>query len=169
MIARMLMPCRSQSFKGVPPIAADADGFPDFRMCYFSENVDCSNFQMGFGFGEGLQSMRNGYGLQIDRFSAHFEPYGSIFDDVVFFCHFGVAFGCLMPFPEGPRTLPEALKAPGPNYGSLMLLPEDPRTLQECPEDPGTLCECPVKLVGTCLSLSELAQTCRNFSKLLRP
>ena len=62
---------------------------------------------MGFGVWEGLQSIGNGGGLQMDGFSAHFEPYGSIFNDFQDFDHFGVDSGGLILFPEGPRTLRE--------------------------------------------------------------
>ena len=67
--------------KRVPPIAADPGGFPAFRIFYVLENDDFLNFPMGFGVWEGLQSMGNGCGLQMDGFSAHFEPCGSIFDN----------------------------------------------------------------------------------------
>ena len=39
---------------------------------------------MGFGVWEGLQSVGNGCGIQVDEFSAHTEPYGSIFMDFHF-------------------------------------------------------------------------------------
>ena len=86
--------------KGAPPIAADPGGFPDF-----SENVDFWNFPVGFGVWEGLQSMGNGCGLQMDGFSARFEPSESISIDFHDFIHFGIVCGGLMLFPEGPRTL----------------------------------------------------------------
>ena len=62
--------------------------------------------------------MRNGAGLQIEQFSAHFEPYGFICNDFHDFGHIGV------------------------DSGGLTLFPEDPRTLRECPGGPGTLGEC---------------------------
>ena len=49
--------------------------------------------------------MGNGCGLQMDGFSAHFEPSEFIFDDVHDFGNFGVVSGGLTLFPEGPRTL----------------------------------------------------------------
>ena len=47
----------------------------------FSKIVDFDDFPLGFGVWEGLQSIGKGCGLQMDGFLAHFEPYGSIFDD----------------------------------------------------------------------------------------
>ena len=70
---------------------------------------------MGFGVWEGLQSIGNGGEIEIDGFSPHFEPYGSIFEDFHDLRDFGVVFG------------------------GLTLVPEGPRTLRECPEGPGTL------------------------------
>ena len=70
---------------------------------------------MGFGVWGGLRSIENGCGIQVHGFSAHTEPYGSIFDDVHDFDYFGIVFG------------------------GLTLLPEGPRTLRGCPEGPGTL------------------------------
>ena len=52
----------------------------DFRIFGFSENVDLGNFPLGFGVWEGLQSIGNGCGLQMDGFSAHFEPSEFILD-----------------------------------------------------------------------------------------
>ena len=60
---------------------------------------------MGFAVWEILQSMGNGCGLQMDGFSAHFEPYETIFDDVYDFCDFTLVSGGLTLFPEGPGTL----------------------------------------------------------------
>ena len=45
---------------------------------------------MGFGVWEGLQWMGNGCGLQMDGFSAHFEPSESISDDFHDFGHFAI-------------------------------------------------------------------------------
>ena len=106
---------RLAEFKGLrplPPTAADSRIFGFFD---FSKNVDFLNFPVGFGVWGGLQSIGNACGLQMDGFSIHFEPYGSIFDDFHNFGHFGVAFGGLTLFPEGPRTLRDC--------------PEGPRTL----------------------------------------
>ena len=50
---------------------------------------------MGFGVWEGLQSIGNGCGLQMDGFSAHFEPSGFIFKDFHDCCHFVVFSGGL--------------------------------------------------------------------------
>ena len=60
---------------------------------------------MGFWVWEGLQWIRNGGGLQMDGFSAHFEPSESISVDVQDFNDFGIVFDGLTPFPEGPRNL----------------------------------------------------------------
>ena len=68
---------------------------------------------MGFGVWEGLQSIGNGRGLQMDGFSAHFEQYGFILDHVLDFAHFGIVSGALTLFPEGPRTLRKCPKGPG--------------------------------------------------------
>ena len=51
--------------------------------------IDLGNFRMGFGVYEGLQSIGNGCGLQMDGFSAHFEPHGSISNDFYNFDDFG--------------------------------------------------------------------------------
>ena len=67
--------------------------------------MDFCDFPVGFGVRGGLQPIGNGCGIQIDRFSAHFEPCGSIFDDFHDFDHFGSVSGGLTLFPEGPRTL----------------------------------------------------------------
>ena len=68
---------------------------------------------MGFGVWEDLQSIGNGCGLQMDGFSAHFEPSESISVDFPDFGNFGVVSGGLMLFPEGPRTLRECSEGPG--------------------------------------------------------
>ena len=68
---------------------------------------------MGFGVWEGLQSIGNGCGLQMDGFSAHFDEYGSILVDFPDFGHFGFVSGALTLFPEGPRTLRECPEGPG--------------------------------------------------------
>ena len=48
------------------------------------------NFPMGLGVWEGLQSMGNGCGLQMDGFSTVFELCGSIFNDFHDFDDFAV-------------------------------------------------------------------------------
>ena len=96
--------------KVAPPIAADPGGFLDFRFFGF---FGFGNFPVGFGVLEGLQSMGNGCGLQMDGFSAHFEPSDSISNDFHDFGHFGVDSGRLTLFPEGPRTLRDCPEAPG--------------------------------------------------------
>ena len=74
---------------------------------------------MGFGVCEGLQSIGNGCGLQIDGFSGQTEPYGSIFDGFHDFDNFGIVFGGLRLLPEGPGTLRECPEVPGP-YESVL-------------------------------------------------
>ena len=72
-----------KGLRPLPPTPADSRIFGFFD---FLENVDFWNFPVGFGVWEGLQSIGNGCGLQMDGFSAHFEPSESIFND---FCDFG--------------------------------------------------------------------------------
>ena len=67
---------------------------------------------MGFGVWEDLQSIGNGCGLQMDGFSAHFEPYRSIFDDFQDFRYFAIVSVGLTLFPEGPRNLRECSEGP---------------------------------------------------------
>ena len=78
---------------------------PDFRIfVHFLENVDFGKFSGGVcGLG-GLQWIGNGCGIQIDRFSGHFEPYGSILYDFHDFGHFGIVFDGLTLLQGGPRT-----------------------------------------------------------------
>ena len=64
--------------------------------------MDFRNFPVGFGVREGLQSMGNGCGLQMDGFSAHFDPYESIFDYFSDFDDFAFVSACLTLFPKGP-------------------------------------------------------------------
>ena len=59
-------------------MSADPGGFPDFRMLFFSESVDFWNVPVGVGVWEGLQSIGNGCGLQMNGFSGLLEPHGSI-------------------------------------------------------------------------------------------
>ena len=84
-----------------------------FGFSGFSENVDFGHFPVGFGVWEGLQSIGNGCGLQMDGFSAHFEPCGSISDDVHDFNHFAIVSSCVMLLSEGSRTLRERPGGPG--------------------------------------------------------
>ena len=77
---------------------------------------------MGFGVWEGLQSIGNGCGLQMDGFSAHFEPSEFIFDDFHDFGHFGVVSGGLTLFPEGPRTLRDRPEGPGTVWEGVMVV-----------------------------------------------
>ena len=68
-----------KGLRPLPPTPADSRifGFLDF-----SENVDFWNFPVGFGVWEGLQSIGNGCGLQMDGFSAHFDNYESILEAI---------------------------------------------------------------------------------------
>ena len=75
--------------------------------------VDFWNFPVGFRVCEGLQSIGNCYGLQMDGFSAHFEPSESISVDFYDFGYFGVGSVGLTLFPEGPRTLRECAEGLG--------------------------------------------------------
>ena len=50
------------------------------------------NFPVGFGVWEGLKSMGNSCGLQMEGFSAHFDPSVSIFDDFHDFANFAIVF-----------------------------------------------------------------------------
>ena len=84
-----------------------------FGFSGFSENVDYRNFPVGFGVREGLQSIGNGCGLQMDGFSAHFEPSESIFDDFHDFGYFAIVSDGLTLFPEGPGTLRDRPEGPG--------------------------------------------------------
>ena len=68
---------------------------------------------MGFGVWEGLQWIGNGCGLQMDRLSAHVEPYGFILDYFCDFGHFAIVSHGLTLFPEGPRTLRDRPEGPG--------------------------------------------------------
>ena len=79
-------------------------GFSDF-----STIVDFGFFSTGFGVWEGLQSIGSGCGLQMDGFSAHFEPSGLIFYDFHDVGDFAIVSGGLKLFPEGPRILLEVL------------------------------------------------------------
>ena len=69
--------------------------------------MDFDAFSLDFFVREGLQSIGNGCGFQMDGFSAHFEPYGSIFNDFQDFYNFGVDSSGLMMLLEGTRTLRE--------------------------------------------------------------
>ena len=77
---------------------------------------------MGFGVWEGLQWMGNGCGLQMDGFSAHFEPSESSSVDFNDFDHFAIDSVGLTLFSEGPRTLrdcPEGPETPSEGPGAL--------------------------------------------------
>ena len=75
--------------------------------------MDFGDFPLGFGVWEGLQWMGNGCGLQMDGFSAHFEPSESIFDDFHDFGDFAIVSDGLMLFSAGPRTLRDCPEGPG--------------------------------------------------------
>ena len=84
----------------MPPTPADSRifGFVDL-----SENADFWDFPLGFGVWEGLESIGNGCGLQMDGFSAHFEPSESILDDLHDFDDFASVSDGLTLFPDPPR------------------------------------------------------------------
>ena len=57
----------SRVIKGAPLIAADPGGFPDFRIFrFFGKMLIFGISPVGFGVWEGLQSIGNGCGLQMD-------------------------------------------------------------------------------------------------------
>ena len=112
------------NFKGLRPLPPTPAGSRIFGFFDFSENVDFWDFQVGVGVWEGFRSMGNGCGLQMDGFSAHFEPSESILDDFHDFGHFGIVSGPLTLFAECPRTLLKCPKGPG-------TLSEGPGILQE--------------------------------------
>ena len=119
------MPCHTfdgHNLKGLRPLPPTPADSWIFGFCDFSENADFGDFPVGFGVWEGLQSIGNGCGLQMDGFSAHFEPSRSNSDDFHDFGNFAVVSGGLTLFPEGPRTI------------------------GDCPEGPGTLSEGPAAL-----------------------
>ena len=63
--------------------------------------------------------MGNGCGLQMDGFSAHFEPSGSISDGFHDFDDFAVVSGGLTLLPKVPGPSEGTLKVPGPCEGVL--------------------------------------------------
>ena len=65
---------------------------------------------MGFGVWEGLQWIGNGSGLQMNGFSAHFDPSEFVSNDFHVLGNFAFFSGGLTLFPEGlmtPRDRPE--------------------------------------------------------------
>ena len=94
----------------MPPTPADSwiFGFLDFW-----ENVDFWDFPLEFGVWEGLESIGNGCGLQMDGFSDHFDQYESIFYDFHDFGDFAIVSAGLTLFPKGPRTLRDCPEGPG--------------------------------------------------------
>ena len=97
---------------------------------------------MGIGVWEGLQSIGNGRGLQMDGFSAHFEPSDSISVDFLDFGYFGVVSDGLTLFPEGPRTV------------------------RGCPEGPRTLCE---SVMGVSCYFRKVLSPSERVLKVLGP
>ena len=84
--------------------------------------MDLGNFPVVFGVWEGLQSMGNGCGLQMNGFSSHFEPSESSFDDFHDFGNFAVVSGGLTLFPEGPRTLRDRPEGPGTVWKAFVVV-----------------------------------------------
>ena len=74
--------------KAAPPLAAELWRKPGFLD--FSGNTDFGNFPVGFGVWGHLQTIGNGFGLQIDGFSALIQPYESSFEDFHDFVQFSV-------------------------------------------------------------------------------
>ena len=91
-----------KGLRPLPPTSADSRIFGFFD---FSENVVFLDFPVGFEDWEGLQWIGNGYGLQMDGFSAHFHPSGSISIDVHDFDDFAIVSGGLTLLSEGPSTV----------------------------------------------------------------
>ena len=58
----------------------------------------------------------------MDGFSAHFEPYGSVFDDFHDFDDFAVVSDGLTLSPEGPRTLRDRPEGPGTVWEGVMVV-----------------------------------------------
>ena len=85
---------------------------------------------MGFGDWQGLQSIGNGCGLQMDGFSAHFDSYGYVFDDFHDFGHFGVDSGGLTLLPKGPRT--NIRSGSHHNFSGKVKNHENPSKLDPC-------------------------------------
>ena len=90
-----------KGLRPLPPTPADSRIFGFF---YFSENVDLGNFPVGFGVWEGVESIGNGSGIQMDGFSAREVPYSFIFDYFHDFGNFGVVFDGLMLLLVDPWT-----------------------------------------------------------------
>ena len=106
----MLACLELKGLRPLPPTPADSRVFGFFD---FSENVYWWAFPVGFGVWEGLQSIGNGCGLQMDGFSAHFQPSGSISVDFHDFDHFAIDSGGLTLCSEGSRTHRDCPEGPG--------------------------------------------------------
>ena len=101
------------SAKGLRPLPPTPAGFRISDFWIFWKMLSFGFFPVGFGVWEGLQSIGNGCGLQMDRFSAHFEPHGSTFEDFHDFYDFEIVSNGLTLFPEGPGTLRDRPEGPG--------------------------------------------------------
>ena len=80
----------------------------DLWFCGFSIFRKISNLEScpsGFGVWGGLQSMRNGCGLQTEGFSRHFDPSEPISVYLHGFSDFGIISSGLTVFPEDPKIL----------------------------------------------------------------
>ena len=104
----------SDNLKGLRPLPPTLADSRIFGLWDFLENVIFLKYPVGFGFWECLQSIENGCGLQMDGFSAHFEPSESLSVDCHDFNDFAVISGGLMLLPEGPRFSESALDVPEP-------------------------------------------------------
>ena len=95
-----------KGLRPLPPTPADSRIFGFFD---FSENVDFEDFPVGFGVWEGLQWIGNGCGLQMDGFSAHFEPSESISVDFHYLCYFACV--CTLGGPNHYKNLQTIMAA----------------------------------------------------------
>ena len=68
-------------------------------LIFLQTNVDFWILPVGFGVCPDLQSMGNDSGFHMDGFSSHFEPYGSILDDLHDFDDFAIVSDGLTLFP----------------------------------------------------------------------
>ena len=71
---------------------------------------------LGFGVWEGLQSMGNGCGLEMEGVSTHFYPYGSLFSNFPDFVNLHLASFSVVPRCSGkvPGPSKSVLNVPGP-------------------------------------------------------
>ena len=99
--------------KGLRPLTPTPADSRIFGFWDFSKHDIFWNFPMGFGVWEGLQSMANGCGLQMNGFSTHFDQCEFVLDNLYDFHDFAIVSHGLTLFSEGPRTLRECPEGPG--------------------------------------------------------